>query len=165
VVFFRDGRTSKSPALNGFLARPNKHTPACLFGPLEGAGLPPPMHRHERNVPRQHPATVFEMPHAKPREPTAPSPSQRRHGYLSNGHDLDHMAGVLDQRVRQPSAHRAERSFLELMTSGICELAPHPNHVGDFQRQCVARALFGESFDGSSRSMSNPLDSGRPRRS
>lgn len=75
---------------------------------------------------------------------------------MGNGHDLDHMAGVLDQRVRQPSAHRAERS-LELITSGICELAPHPNHVGDFQRQCVARALFEESLDGSSRSMSNPL--------
>lgn len=38
-------------------------------------------------------------------------------------HDLDHMAGVLDQRLGQLRAESEERAFLELMTSGIREVA------------------------------------------
>jgi len=38
-------------------------------------------------------------------------------------HELDRMAGALDQRVGQLSADSAERAGLELMTTGIRELA------------------------------------------
>lgn len=38
-------------------------------------------------------------------------------------HDLDQMAGVLDQRLGQLRAESEERAFLELMTSGIREIA------------------------------------------
>ena len=38
-------------------------------------------------------------------------------------HDLDQMAGVLDQRAGQLSANSAERVVIELMASGIRELA------------------------------------------
>jgi hypothetical protein len=38
-------------------------------------------------------------------------------------HDLDQMAGVLDQRLGRLGAESDERAFLELMTSGIREVA------------------------------------------
>ena len=38
-------------------------------------------------------------------------------------HDLDHMAGVLDQRLDGLGAESDDRAFLELMTSGIREVA------------------------------------------
>src|SRR5229473_1412703 len=57
--FFRDGRMSKSPALNELLMRPskrrlltgpNKHIPAWLLGPREGDRPPTPMHPYGRNA-------------------------------------------------------------------------------------------------------------------
>lgn len=38
-------------------------------------------------------------------------------------HELDRMAGALDQRVGQLGADSAERAVLEVVTSGIRELA------------------------------------------
>lgn len=38
-------------------------------------------------------------------------------------HELDRMAGALDQRTEQLSTDSADRAILELMTSGIREVA------------------------------------------
>lgn len=38
-------------------------------------------------------------------------------------HELDRMAGALDQRAEQLSADSADRAILEVMTNGIRELA------------------------------------------
>ena len=44
-------------------------------------------------------------------------------------HDLDQMAGVLAQRLTRLGAESDERAFLELMTSGIREVARRPEQT------------------------------------
>ena len=44
-------------------------------------------------------------------------------------HDLDQMAGVLAQRLDRLGAESDERAFLELMTSGIREVARLLEHT------------------------------------